>query len=191
MGRIIVSENVSLDGVIEDPTGEEGLGSGGWFTRMPDQDREEWGAFGFQEALDTAAWLVGRRTYAWFEKRWGDRPGAWADRLREVPKYVVSSAETLSGWGPTTVLGGDLAAEVEALRDTVDGDVGVYGSAQLVRALLARDLVDEVRLTVHPFVLGSGSRWFGDHSSVTRLRRTAVRTFGSTLVHLTYERATD
>lgn len=190
MARIVVSENVSLDGVVQDPTGEEGFGFGGWFNRMPEQDRTEWGAFEFQEALDTAAWLVGRGTYTWFEKRWGERPGAWADRLREVPKYVVSSTlENPTGWGPTTVLRGHLAEEVTALRDRLDGDVVVYGSAPLAQALLAADLVDELRLTMHPFVLGAGQRMFGATGVQGALERVAVRTFGSTLVHLIYRRA--
>ncbi|HEU4331240.1 MAG TPA: dihydrofolate reductase family protein [Lapillicoccus sp.] len=190
MGRIVVSENVSLDGVVQDPTGEEGFEFGGWFNRMPEQDRTEWGAFEYEEALDTAAWLVGRGTYTWFEKRWGDRPGAWADRLREVPKYVVSSTlESPTGWGPTTVLRGDLADEVTGLQERVDGDVVVYGSAPLAQALLAGDLVDELRLTVHPFVLGSGARMYGLTDAPRALERVAVRTFGSTLVHLTYQRA--
>jgi len=190
MGNIVVSENVSLDGVVQDPTGEEGFGFGGWFNAMPDADRAEWGAFEFQEALDTSAWLVGRGTYTWFEKRWGDRPGAWADRLREVPKYVVTSTlDDPTGWGPTTVLRGEVADEVVGLRERLDGDVVVYGSAPLAQALFAGDLVDELRLTVHPFVLGAGLRMFGATEAPRGLERVAVRTFGSTLVHLTYRRA--
>jgi dihydrofolate reductase len=190
MARIVVSENVSLDGVVQDPTGEEGLGVGGWFNAMPEQDREEWGAFEYQESLANAAWLVGRGTYSWFEKRWGDRPGPWADRLREVPKYVVSSTlDAPTGWGPTTVLRGDVAGEVRALRARLDGDVAVYGSAPLAQALFAADLVDELRLTVHPFVLGAGVRMYGVTDAARPLERVAVRTFGSTLVHLTYRRS--
>jgi len=108
MGRIVVSENISLDGVIQDPTGDEGFAFGGWFQRMSDEDRSAWSEVEFQEALDTQAWLIGRGTYTWFATRWADRPGEWADRLRVVPKYVVSSTmDEATEWSNSTVLRGD------------------------------------------------------------------------------------
>src|ERR671925_2074725 len=133
MGRIVVSENVSLDGIMQDPTGDEGFKFGGWFDQMPDDVRAEWAKVEYQEALDTAAWLVGRGTYTWFAGRWADRPGEWADRLRSVPKYVVSSTlEDPAEWANSVVLQGDVVEQVTKLKQTVDGDILVYGSGPLV-----------------------------------------------------------
>src|SRR5262249_54555927 len=124
MGRIVVSENVSLDGIMQDPTGEEGFKFGGWFDQMPDDVRAEWAEVEYQEAVDTAAWLVGRRTYRWFAERWADRPGAWADRLRSVPKYVVSSTlEDAAGWANSIVLKGNVVDQVTKLTQTMHGDI--------------------------------------------------------------------
>jgi dihydrofolate reductase len=188
MGTIVVSENVSLDGIMQDPTGDEGFKFGGWFDQMPDDVRAEWAKIEYQEALDTAAWLVGRRTYSWFAERWADRPGEWADRLRSVPKYVVSSTlENPAEWSNSIVLKGDVIGQVTKLKQTVDGDILVYGSGPLVQTLMEHDLVDELRLMTHPFVLGTGERLFRETSDHTPLRLINIRTIGNNLALLTYQ----
>jgi dihydrofolate reductase len=188
MGRIIVSENVSLDGIMQDPTGDEGYKFGGWFDAMPDDVRAQWAAIEYQEALDTAAWLVGRDSYSWFAKRWADRPGEWADRLRAVPKYVVSSTlDDATEWTNSSVLRGDVIEQVTTLKQTVDGDIFVYASGQLVQTLMEHDLVDELRLTTHPFVLGTGERLFRETSDRKPVRLVGVRTIGDHLALLTYQ----
>jgi dihydrofolate reductase len=188
MGRIIVSENVSLDGVMQDPTGEEGYKFGGWFGRVPDDVRAEWGAIEYQEALDSAALLLGRGGYSWFAKRWADRPGEWADRLRAVPKYVVSSTlEDATEWSNSSVLWGDVIEQVTRLKQAVDGDIVVYASGQLVQTLMEHDLVDELRLTTYPFVLGAGERLFRETSDQKPVRLVSVRTIANYLVLLTYQ----
>jgi dihydrofolate reductase len=192
MGRIVISENVSLDGVIQDPTGDEGFKFGGWFDQMSDKDREEWAKVEFQEALDTAAWLVGRGTYLWFVERWAARPGEWADRLRAIPKFIVSSTlEDATEWSNSTVLKGDLIEEVSKLKQNVDGDILVYGSGGLVHTLMEHDLIDELRLMTHPFVLGTGERLFREISDKKPLRRVDIRTIGDNLVLLTYQPVRD
>jgi dihydrofolate reductase len=154
---------------------------------MSDEDRAAWSEVEFQEAQNTAAWLVGRGTYSWFATRWADRPGEWADRLRVVPKYVVSSTmDEATEWSNSTVLKGDVVQEVTALKERVDGDIVVYSSRRLVRTLLEHDLVDEVRLMTYPFVLGDGDRLFGAAEQSTALRRVAVRPIGESIVLLTY-----
>jgi dihydrofolate reductase len=191
MGRIVVSENISLDGVIQDPNGDEGFAFGGWFQQMSDEDRSAWAEIEFQEALNTAAWLIGRGTYSWFATRWADRPGEWADRLRVIPKYVVSSTiDQATEWANSTVLKGEVVEEVTALKEQVDGDILVYSSRRLVRTLLEHDLVDEVRLMTYPYVLGAGERLFGEAEQTTALRRVAVRPVGESIVLLTYAPAT-
>jgi dihydrofolate reductase len=188
MGKIVISENVSLDGVIQDPTGEEGFKFGGWFNQMSDRDRDEWAKVEFQEALDTAAWLVGRGTYAWFAERWAARPGEWADRLRSIPKFIVSSTlKDPTEWANSTVLNGDVIEEVSKLKQNVDGDILVYASGQLVHTLMEHDLVDELRLMTHPVVLGAGERLFGEASDQKPMRLVATRTVGDGLAFLTYQ----
>ncbi len=192
MGKLVVSENVTIDGVIQDPTGEEGFESGGWFDQMSDADREQWAKVEFQEALDTQAWLVGRGTYTWFAERWAARPGEWADRLRSIPKYVVSSTlDEASAWTNSTVLRGDLVEEVSKLKETLDGDILVYASAPLVQTLMAHDLVDELRLITHPFVLGVGQRLVGQTSDRQAMRLVSVRTIGESLALLIYQPVRD
>jgi dihydrofolate reductase len=192
VGRIVISENVSLDGIMQDPAGDEGYKFGGWFDRMPDHVRPEWAAVEYQEALDTAAWLVGRRSYAWFAQRWADRPGEWADRLRAVPKYVVSSTlRDATGWANSTVLTGDAIEQVTKLKQTVDGDIFVYGSGPLVQMLMEHDLADELRLMTHPFVLGTGERLFREISDQVPVRLVSVRTIGDYLALLTYRPVRD
>jgi len=188
MGKIVVSENVSLDGVMQDPTGDEGFKFGGWFNQMSDDVRDEWAKVEFQEALDTAAWLIGRGTYVWFAERWADRPGEWADRLRSIPKYVVSSClENPTEWANSSVLNGDVIEQVTKLKQSVDGDILVYGSGPLVQTLMEHDLVDELRLMTHPYVLGTGERLFRETSDQKPMRLVDVLTIGDSLALLTYQ----
>jgi dihydrofolate reductase len=188
MGKIVISENVSLDGVVQDPTGEEGFRHGGWFLQVGNKDREEWGEVEFQEALATEALLLGRRSYEYFAAGWSSRPGEWADRLRSLPKYVVSSASLVGpDWKNATVLEGEVVNEVSKLKQELDGQIVVYGSRQLVRTLIDHDLVDELRLTVYPVVLGAGDRLFDEISDKTPLRLVDATTIGDGLVYVTYE----
>ena len=189
MGRIVISTNATLDGISQDPTGEEGFEFGGWFVRIPDADREAWAKVEFEEALNTAALLVGGRSYEWFAQRWVGRPGDWAAALDRIPKYVVRSTAGRADWGPTTVLTGDIATEIASLRQRVDGDIVVYASYQLVRTIAEHDLIDEVRLIVFPHIVGSGQRVFSDLTIPRALRLSSVATVGEGLVQLTYERS--
>jgi len=186
MGKIIVTENVSLDGVVQDPTGEEGFRHGGWF-RIGDKDREAWAKVLLDEALGTEALLLGRRSDEWFAARWLSRSGEWADRLNSLPKYVVSSTRQEGRWNNPTVLAGDVVNEVSKLKQELDGDIVVYASTQLVHSLMEHDLVDELRLMVYPVVLGVGERLFGATSDLKPLRLLDTRTVGDSLVLLTYE----
>jgi dihydrofolate reductase len=187
MGKIAISTNLSLDGVVQDPDGSEGLPFGGWFPRFGGTDLEEWGKIMFDDALDTDALLLGRRTDAWFAERWLSRTGAWADRLNGLPKYVVSSTLDAPRWGTGAVLAGDVVTAVAQLKREVDGNIVVFGSAQLARMLMDHDLVDEVRLTVFPVVLGAGARLFGDTGVPKSLRLVDARTIGDGLTHIRYE----
>jgi dihydrofolate reductase len=188
MGRIIVSENITLDGVVQDPTGDEGFARGGWFSQMADKDREAWARVEYAEALRAEALLLGRGTYEYFVARgWPSQSGEWADRLRSLPKYVVSATLRDPAWSNSTVLDGDVLDEITKLRQNLDGEIVVYGSQRLVPILRAHDLVDELRLTVHPFVLGDGERLFGPTAGGQSLRLLHSRTLGDGLLHLTYE----
>jgi dihydrofolate reductase len=187
VGKIVISTNVSLDGVVQDPDGKQGYQRGGWFTESGGSDLEEWAKIEFEEANNTAALLLGRRSDEWFASRWATRPGEWADRLNSLPKYVVSSTLELPEWTNATILRGDLVDEITRLRDQHSGDIVVYASYQLGRMLLENDLVDEVRLFVFPVVVGAGERLFGETSDRKSLRLIAARTVGEGLVMLTYE----
>jgi dihydrofolate reductase len=187
MGKIIVSDNVTLDGVVQDPTGDEGFKHGGWFGRITDADREAFNKAKLDEALGTEALLLGRRSDEWFASRWESRTGEWADRLNSLPKYVVSSTLEPPAWNNSTVLTGDVVDEVSKLKRELDGDIVVYASFQLVRTLLDHDLVDELRLMVYPLVLGAGERLFGQISDTKRLRLVGTRTVGDGIASLTYE----
>jgi dihydrofolate reductase len=189
MGRIVISTNVSLDGVVQDPDGAEGFASGGWFTRSGGNDLGEWAKVEFAEALSAEALLLGRRSDEWFAARWGQsRPGEWADRLRALPKYVVSSTIECASWSNATVLRGSVPDEVERLKKEIAGDIVVYASYQLGRALIESDVVDELRLFVFPVVVGAGERLFGPTDDQHPLRLTGSRTVGDSLVQLTYQR---
>ena len=188
MGKIIISENVSLDGVVQDPTGEEGFRLGGWFGQFGAEDFEEWAKIELDEALRAEALLLGRRSDEWFAVRWATRGGEWADRLNGLPKFVVSSTLDTARWTNSTVLKGDVVTEVSKLRQELDGDIVVYASARLVHTLMEHDLVDELRLTVYPVVLGAGERLFGETSDKKPMRLVSTQTIGNNLVFLTYER---
>jgi dihydrofolate reductase len=187
MGKIVVSQNVSLDGVVQDPTGEEGFKHGGWFNQVGDADREAWATVEFEEAMGAEALLLGRRSDEYFGTRWTGRGGEWADRLNSLPKYVVSSTLVDPRWSNSTILSGDVVDEVSKLREAVDGEIVVYASRQLVHLLMKHDLVDELRLTVYPFVLGAGERLFGETSNKKSVRPLSSRAVGDSLLHLTYE----
>jgi dihydrofolate reductase len=191
MGKIIVSENVSLDGVVQDPTGEEGFARGGWFPKMGDRNREAWAKLELDEALSAEAMLLGRRSYEFFAARWPSRSGDWADRLNSMPKYVVSSTLKEPKWTNSTVLKGEAVNEVSKLKQELDGDIVVYASAQLVHTLIEHDIVDELRLTTYPVVLGAGERLFGETSDTKPLRLVDTRTVGDGLAYLTYQSVRD
>jgi dihydrofolate reductase len=190
MGRIVISENISLDGVIQITDGADDTGGtrfGGWFDWMRDEDRAAWAETEAAEAMGAEALLMGRRSYEYFIARgWPARTGAWADRLRSLPKHVVSSALEDLAWENTTVLGGDPVHEVATLKQKVDGDIVVYASGRLVRTLIEHDLADELRLLVFPFVLGAGERLFGGTSGKKPMRLAGTRMVGDGMPLLTY-----
>jgi dihydrofolate reductase len=187
MGKIVISENVSLDGVVQDPTGDEGFRHGGWFNRIGDFDRAEWAKVLSDEALGAEALLLGRRSDEWFATRWLSRSGPWADRLNSMPKYVVSSTLDEPRWGNATVLAGDVINEVSKLKQQLDGDIVVYGSVQLAHTLIEHDLADEVRLFIYPLVVGTGWRLFGEVSEIKPMRLVQARNVGDSLALLTYQ----
>jgi dihydrofolate reductase len=187
MGKIVISTNVSLDGVVQDPDGKEGFGRGGWFAQHGGKDLEEWAKIEYAEALGTAALLLGRRSDEWFGTRWASRPGEWADQLNSLPKYVVSATLQDPEWTKVEVLTGNVVDEVTRLRQELDGDIVVYASYQLGRTLIEHDLVDELRLFVFPVIVGAGERLFGETSGTKPFRLTGSQTVGSGLVFLTYE----
>jgi dihydrofolate reductase len=187
VGKIVISTNLSLDGVVQDPDGEEGFSLGGWFVQDGGKDLEEWRKVLYAEALRTEALLLGRRSDEWFGTRWASRPGEWADRLNSLPKYVVSSTLEHPRWTNVTVLKGDVVDEVTKLKQELAGDIVVYASYQLGRTLIEHDLVDELRLFVFPVVLGAGERLFGQTSGKKPIRLAGSRTVGDGLVFLTYE----
>ena len=190
MGKIVISgpQNVSLDGVVQDPDGQEGFARGGWFAEFGGKDLEEWNRVALDEALHAEAWLLGRTSYEFFGKRWRPRTGELADRLNTIPKYVVSSTLEDPQWNNSTVLRGDVATEVSKLKQELDGEIVVPGSHQLVHTLLEHDLVDEVRVVVFPVVLGAGKRLFGETSDRRPMRLVDTKTIGDRLVLLAYGR---
>jgi len=186
MGKIVVSENVTLDGVVQDPAGAEGFGRGGWVGRVGERGREEAAKVVLDEALAAEAQLFGRRTYEFLAARWPSRSGELADRLNEMPKFVVSSTLKDPAWNNSTVLAGDVMQEVSKLKQELDGEIVVAGSIRLVRTLLDHDLVDELRLMIYPVVLGAGERLFGETSEQRPVRLLESRTVDD-LAYLSYE----
>jgi dihydrofolate reductase len=187
MGRIVVTEFVSLDGVMEDPGGAESFRHGGWSFEVSRGD--EGNQFKLDETLSSEALLLGRATYEGFAAAWPSREGEFADKFNTMPKYVVSSTLEEPEWNNSTVLKGDVAEEVAKLRQEQDGDIVVHGSARLVQTLLERDLVDELRLMVFPVVLGSGKRLFDGLSDKKPLRLVESKVVGDGVAILIYEPA--
>ena len=187
MGRIVVTEFVSLDGVMEAPGGDEDFKHAGWTFEIDRGD--EGNQFKVDETMNTEALLLGRKTYEGFARAWPSREGEFADKFNSMPKYVVSSTLSDPEWTNSTVLDGDLAESVAKLKADLDGDIVVHGSAQLVQGLLEANLVDELRLMVFPVVLGSGKRLFGETSDKKPLRLTDTKTVGDGVSILTYEPA--
>jgi dihydrofolate reductase len=191
MGKIIISENLSLDGVIQDPAGDEGFGRGGWVGRVGDRGREAAAQVLLEEALGTQAMLLGRRSYEFLAARWPSRTGELADRLNSKPKYVVSSTLQAPIWNNTTVLKGKVVNQVSKLKQQLAGDIVAPASFQLVCTLLEHDLVDELRLMIYPVVLGAGERLFGETSDKKPLRLISTQTVGNDLAYLTYQPVRD
>jgi dihydrofolate reductase len=187
MGRVVVTEFVSLDGVMEAPGGGEGYEHAGWTFEV--SRGEEGDAFKLKETLDAEALLLGRVTYEGFAAAWPSMKNEFADKFNGMPKYVVSSTLKDPEWNNSTVLAGDVAEEVAGLRQRVEGEIVVHGSAQLAQSLLERDLVEELRLMVFPVVLGSGKRLFGATSSKKPLRLADSKVVGDGVAILVYEPA--
>jgi len=190
MGRIVISENVSLDGVIQDPAGVEGFRLGGWVGRIGSQDRQEAAKVALDEALGAEAFLLGRRSYEFLAERWPSRSGPLAERLNSMPKYVVSSTLEAPAWNNTTVLKGDVIDDVSKLKQEIDGEIVVAASFQLWHTLMEHDLVDELRLMIYPVVLGAGERLFGETSDKIPMRLVSTRTVDD-LALLTYKPVRD
>ena len=175
MGRIVVSENVSLDGVVQDPAGVEGFRLGGWVGRIGSQGRENVAKVALDEVLNAEAFLLGRRSYEFLAARWPSRTGPFAERLNSFPKYVVSSILESPAWNNTKVLKGDVIGEVSRLKQEINGEILVAASFQLWHLLMEHDLVDEVRLMIYPVVLGAGERLFGETSDKKTMRVVSAR----------------
>ncbi len=187
MGRIVVTEFVSLDGVMEDPGGAEDFKYGGWTFEISRGDEGD--KFKLDEALEADALLLGRTTYEGFAAAWPSREGEFADKFNTMPKYVVSSTLQAPEWNNSTVLKGDVAEGVAKLRQEQDGDIVVHGSARLVQTLVEHDLVDEFRLMVFPVVLGSGKRLFGETSDKKPMRLVDSKVVGDGVAILIYQPA--
>jgi dihydrofolate reductase len=213
MGRIVISEFVSLDGIVEDPAGIEGFKHGGWTFEIDRAEEGEDGPVGLrqegvlsgallrvpeqvarhvlEETLGAEALLLGRVTFEQFAARWPARDGQFADKYNNMPKYVVSSTLEDPEWNNSKVLKGDLVAEISSLKRELDGDIVVPGSIRLARALIEHNLVDELRLMVYPVLLGSGERLFGELSDKKPLRLVDASTDGDGVVIHTYEPVRD
>jgi dihydrofolate reductase len=184
VGKIVISENVTLDGVVEDPSGEEGFEHGGWVGHV--SDRPAVAKAALDDALGAEALLLGRGGYEFFAARWPSRSGELADSLNNLPKYVVSSTLEDPDWNNSTVLKGEAVDAVSKLKREADGEILVIGSIQLARTLLEHDLADELRLAVFPVALGAGERLFEEIGDRTPMRLAAVET-GDGIAFLTYE----
>ncbi len=186
MGRIVVTEFISLDGVIEDPGGSEDFKYGGWSFEISRGDEGD--QFKLDETMNSEALLLGRRTYEGFAQAWPEREGEFADKFNDMPKYVVSSTLSDPDWSNSTVLDGELVEQVSRVKQEQDGDIVVHGSAQLAQALIEHGLVDELRLMVFPVVLGAGKRLFGETNDKKALQLKSSQFVGDDGVAiLTYE----
>src|SRR4051812_4387312 len=186
MGKIVITEFISLDGVVEDPGGSEDFKYGGWSFELSRGDEGD--KFKLDETMGSDALLLGRKTYEGFADAWPQRDGEFADKFNNMPKYVVSSTLTDPEWSNSIVVDGDLADAVSKIRGEHDGDIVVHGSAQLSQALLEQDLVDELRLMVYPVVLGVGKRLFGETSDKKTLKLVESQLVGDGIVILVYRR---
>ena len=187
MGRIVVTEFISLDGVIEAPGGGEDYKYGGWTF---DIDRgDEGNQFKLDETMSSAALLLGRRTYEGFAAAWPERDGEFADKFNTMPKYVVSSTLRDPEWTNSTVLSGNVVDEITKLKKEQDGDIVVHGSARLVQSLIENDLIDELRLMVFPVVLGTGKRLFGETTDKKRLQLSSSTVVGDGVAIQVYTRS--
>jgi dihydrofolate reductase len=189
MGKIVKSNFVSLDGVVQDPAGNEGFRLGGWVG--PLKDRQDLSKLALDEALGAAALLLGRRSYEFLAALWPSRSGELADTLNSLPKYVVSSTLEDPDWNNSTVLKGDLVNEVSKLKQELNGEIVVPASFQLLHTLLEHDLVDELRLMIIPVVLGAGERLFGETSDMKPMRLVDSQTIDNGVAFLTYEPVRD
>jgi dihydrofolate reductase len=187
MGKIVVTTNMSLDGVVQDPDGAEGFRLGGWFGQFGSKDLEDWAKVESEATLGAEALLLGRRSDEWFATRWLPRTGEWADKLNNMPKYVVSATATEPKWGNSTVITGDIVGQVSKLKQEISGEILVFGSYQLVRTLIEHDLVDEFRLVIFPVILGAGQRLFGETTNQKAIRLANATTIGDGLTYVTYE----
>jgi dihydrofolate reductase len=189
MGKIVISDNVTLDGVIQDPAGDEGFRVGGWVGLIKDSPQVT--KLALDEALGAGALLLGRRSYEWFAARWPSRNGELADRINSLPKYVVSSTLQDPDWSNSTVLKGDVLNEVSKLKQELDGEIVVWASFRLVRTLMEHDLVDELRLKLFPVVLGAGERLFGETSDQKPMRLLDTQILEGGIAYLTYQPVRD
>ncbi|MEP6617666.1 MAG: dihydrofolate reductase family protein [bacterium] len=188
MGKIIISTNMTLDGVVQDPDGKEGTASGGWFGQYVGQDFDAWSEREVDEAMHVDALLLGRHSDAWFATRMATAWSAeWAARVTNLPKYVVSSTLDHAELSNATVLRGDVVKEVSELKRRLDGDILVYGSYQLCRTLMAHGLADELRVVVFPVVLGTGKRLFGEVGNAKPMRLVNAEPLGKGLAYYSYE----
>jgi dihydrofolate reductase len=185
MGRIIVTEFVSLDGVMEAPGDGEDYKHAGWTFKI--SRGEDGNQFKLKETFDSEALLLGRATYDNFAKAWPSREGAFADKFNSMPKYVVSSTLKTASWNNSTILNGDVAEESAKLKKRLNGNIVVHGSGRLVQALLANDLIDELRLMVFPVILGSGKKLFGEMDQNKSLKLISSQTVGAGVEILIYD----
>jgi dihydrofolate reductase len=185
MGRIIVTEFVSLDGVMEAPGGGEDYKHAGWTFKI---DRgEEGNKFKLKETADSEALLLGRVTYEGFAKAWPSVKNHFADKFNSMPKYVISSTLKKADWNNSIILSGDVTEEISKLKKKLKGNIVVHGSAQLVQALAANDLIDELRLMVFPVILGSGKKLFGGMDGKKSMKLVSSQTVGDGVAILIYE----
>ena len=186
MAKIIITEFVSLDGVMEAPGGGEDFKYGGWTFEI---DRGEGDKFKLDETMESDALLLGRKTYEGFAAAWPSREGDFADKFNNMPKYVVSRTLKDPEWTNTTVLSGDLSESVTKLKEQYSGDIVVHGSVSLAHSLIEEDLVDELRLMVFPVILGQGKRLFGETSDKKSLKLVESKTVGDGVTILVYRPA--